>query len=118
VLPHPQTSQVSQSELTKYFSKHPSERLGGWQNVAPARGLPDLFGYAPIAYINNMTVPTIILAMAQVLPCVSCATPDSDSFVCESEGFGTARQRMALERCSAPRLSRRTCSPPHALKTW
>jgi len=68
---HPSThTQVSESELTKYFSKHPRARLGGWQNVMPARGLPDLFGYAPIAHVSGgMRTPTIIMAMEQDAMC-------------------------------------------------
>jgi len=62
--------EVSESELTKYFSKHPRARLGGWQNVMPARGLPDLFGYAPIAHVSGgMRTPTIIMAMEQDAMC-------------------------------------------------
>lgn len=64
---HPQVSEI---ELTKYFSKHPRARLGGWQNVMPARGLPDLFGYAPIAHVRGgMRTPTIIMAMEHDAMC-------------------------------------------------
>jgi hypothetical protein len=35
---------------------------------------------------------------------------------CESNGFGTGRQRMALARCTTPTLPRRTCSPEYELR--
>jgi hypothetical protein len=32
-------------------------------------------------------------------------------------GFGTGRQKMALERCTTPAVSRRTCSPGYGLQS-
>jgi hypothetical protein len=32
--------------------------------------------------------------------------------------FGTRRQKMALERWTTPKLSRRTCSPRYGLQSW
>jgi hypothetical protein len=51
---------------------------------------------------------------AHSLICFGCESDDHRVII----GFGTGRQKMALERCTTPTLSRRTCRSRYGLPSW
>lgn len=57
--------EVTPAQLQQYLSKHPKQRLGGWKNVSPARGLWDMITYKPIDHISNFTAPMLVVAMTE-----------------------------------------------------
>eukprot|EP01038_Epipyxis_sp_PR26KG_P005283 gene5283-7344_t len=52
---------LTDDELSSYFSKHPKQYLGGWQNWAPARTLLMLSLYNPIDVVKNIRKPILFI---------------------------------------------------------
>lgn len=47
---------VTPEDLKEYFSKHPKEYLGGWQNKAPVRSVAMMSFYNPIQSVKKLDV--------------------------------------------------------------
>jgi len=57
--------EVTSAQLKQYLSKHPKERLGGWKNMIPARGILDMLAYKPIDHISNYSTPMLVVALTE-----------------------------------------------------
>lgn len=60
---------LSPTELSTYYAKHPSKYLGGWKNIAPARTAAILSLYNPIDAVKDVAVPILFVGATQDTLC-------------------------------------------------
>jgi hypothetical protein len=60
---------LTAEQMVAYYSKHPKEYLGGWQNKMPAAILFEATQYSPIDFLMDVTSPILVLGASQDTVC-------------------------------------------------
>jgi pimeloyl-ACP methyl ester carboxylesterase len=83
----PSYMMLTENDLKSYFSKHPKEYLGGWQNLAPARTMLLLSLYSPVDVLKKIDVPVLFVGATQDSLCPAKNVQEAAKIVKKAEYF-------------------------------